>query len=93
MRQRFQNGCVRKSKDGRYWVGQWREDGRLRSRVLGRVSNMTKSKAREKLAAIVKPINERAAYVVGPPCGAQIRNHNIRCQDAVCPRTSDFKIH
>src|SRR5438093_3314723 len=24
MRQRFQNGCVRKSKDG-YWVGQWRE--------------------------------------------------------------------
>ncbi len=64
MRQRFQNGCVRKSKDGRYWVGQWREDGRLRSRVLGKVSNMTKSKAREKLAAIVKPINERAANVV-----------------------------
>ena len=64
MRQRFQNGCVRKSKDGRYWVGQWRENGRLRSRVLGKVSSMTKSKAREKLAAILKPINERAAYVV-----------------------------
>jgi Phage integrase, N-terminal SAM-like domain len=64
MRQRFQNGCVRKSKDGRYWVGQWREDGRLRSRILGKVSKMTKSKAREKLAAIVKPINERAAHVV-----------------------------
>jgi hypothetical protein len=61
MRQRFQNGCVRKSKDGRYWVGQWREDGRLRSRVSGKVSKMTKSKAKEKLATIVKPINERAA--------------------------------
>jgi integrase len=62
MRQRFQNGCVRKSKDGRYWVGQWREDGRLRSRVLGKVSKVTKSTAREKLADVVKPINERAAY-------------------------------
>src|SRR5467141_3996523 len=28
------------------------------------VSNMTKPKAREKLVAIVKPINEQAAYVV-----------------------------
>ena len=63
MRQRFQNGCVRKSKDGRYWVGQWREDDRLRSRVLGKTSKITKSKAREKLADVVKPINERAAYL------------------------------
>lgn len=61
MRQRYQNGCVRKTKDG-YWVGQWREGGRLRSRVLGKVTKITKSTAREKLADIVKPVNERAAY-------------------------------
>jgi integrase len=64
MRQQFQSGCVRKSKDGRYWVGQWREDGRLKSRVLGKASRITKSKAREKLADIVKPVNERAVFVV-----------------------------
>src|SRR5690242_8116574 len=64
MRQRFQNGCVRKSKDGRYWVGQWRENGKLKSRVLGKTSKMTKSKAREKLAAILKEVNERLTYVV-----------------------------
>ena len=62
MRQRFQSGCVRKSKDGRYWVGQWREDGKLKSRILGKVSKVTKSKAREKLADLVKPINDRATY-------------------------------
>lgn len=44
-------------------VGQWREDGRLRSRI-GQSLKMTKSKAREKLAAIVKPINERDSHVV-----------------------------
>src|SRR5207249_3661020 len=58
MRQRFQNGCVRKSKDG-YWVGQWREDGKL---FLGKVTKITKSTAREKLADLVKLVNERAAY-------------------------------
>ena len=63
MRQRFQNGCIRKSKDGRYWVGQYREDDgsgkrRLKSKVLGKVSKMTKSKAQEKLADLLKPINE-----------------------------------
>src|SRR5262245_39346511 len=67
MRQRFQNGCIRKSRDGRYWVGQYREDDgtgkrRLKSKVLGRVSKMTKSKAQEKLAEIVKPINEAGVF-------------------------------
>src|SRR6266702_4567667 len=65
MRKRFQNGSVKRSKDG-YWVGSWREDDgqggrRQRSRVLGKVSQITKSKAKEKLAEILKPINERAA--------------------------------
>jgi integrase len=65
MRKRYQQGSVKKSKDGRYWIAQWREDGsdgvrHQRNRVLGKVSVMTKSKAKEKLADIVKPINEAA---------------------------------
>lgn len=71
MRKRFQNGSVKKSADGRYWIGSWREDdgegGRTqRSRVLGKVSKMTKTAAREKMAVIVKPINERTACLAQP---------------------------
>src|SRR5438552_18784640 len=61
MRKRFQNGRVVKSTNGRYWIGKWREDGHDRSKVLGKVSKMTKSKAREDMADIVTPINERSA--------------------------------
>src|SRR5579883_797607 len=60
MRKRFQSGCIRKSNDGRYWVGQWRESGKLRSRVLGKVSEITKSKAKEDLADLVRPVNANA---------------------------------
>ena len=66
MRKRFQNGRVVKSPDGRYWIGKWLEEGRDRSKVLGKVSEITKTKAREKMAQIVKPINERAADAVSP---------------------------
>jgi integrase len=66
MRKRFQNGSVKKSGNGRYWIGQWREDGpggkrHERTTVLGKTSKMTKSKAREKIAEILQPINSRAA--------------------------------
>src|SRR5215831_19094977 len=65
MRKRFQKGSVKKSGNGRYWIGQWREDGPGGKRVehtklLGKVSRMTKSEAREEMGKIVKPINDRA---------------------------------
>ena len=68
MRKRFQNGSVKKSKDG-YWIGSWREDNgkgsrTQRSRVLGKVSRMNKTAAKEKMADIVKPINDRAATAI-----------------------------
>jgi integrase len=71
MRKRFQIGCVRKSKDGRYWVGQYREEDetgerRHRSKLLGKVSKMAKAKALEKLADILKPINEAAIGSADP---------------------------
>jgi hypothetical protein len=57
MRKRFQSGS-RVVQNGRYWIGKWREDGHDRSRVLGKVTKMTKSKAKEQLADIVRPIND-----------------------------------
>ena len=62
MRKRFQNGRV--VKNGRYWIGKWIEDGHDRSKVLGKVSMMTKSKAKEEMAEVVRPINESAETVV-----------------------------
>src|ERR1051325_7456038 len=47
MRKRYQNGSL-KQRCGK-WVGQWWEDGHRRNLVLGPVSKMTKSKAREEL--------------------------------------------
>jgi integrase len=69
MRKRFQNGSVKKSKDGKYWIGSWREDDgkgsrTQRSRVLGKTSRMNKTGAKEKMADIVKPINDRAATAI-----------------------------
>jgi integrase len=57
-RKRFQTGSV--SKVHGSWLGRWREDGELRSQTLGRVSEMTKSQAKEKLAEILAPINAAA---------------------------------
>ncbi len=66
MRKRFQSGSVKKSSDGRYWVCQYREDAQgkrvNRSRIVGKVSRMTKTDARKLAADIVKPINERASF-------------------------------
>jgi integrase len=51
-------------------VGQWREDGpdgkrRGRTKLLGKTSTMTKSEARDELAKLVRPINERLENAVG----------------------------
>jgi integrase len=71
MRKRFQNGSVKKSRDGRYWIGSWREDGnngrrKQRTRILGKIGKMTKSKADAEMAKIVRPINGRVAFNAPP---------------------------
>src|SRR5689334_10124857 len=71
MRKRFQNGRVVQSSDGKYWIGKWLEDGRDRSKVLGKVGKVSKSKAREEMARIVMPINERAPGAV--PAGITLK--------------------
>src|SRR3989454_590141 len=55
MGKRFQIGTV--SKVHGAWLGRWRENGERRVQKLGRVGQMNKSEATEKLAEILQPIN------------------------------------
>jgi len=58
MRRRYQRGSVTKSGDGRYWLGKWRDaDRKDRCKSLGKIREMTKTEAKEKLAEILKPVN------------------------------------
>jgi hypothetical protein len=60
-RDQYQRGRVVKSSCGRYWIGKYYEaNGRDRSTSLGKVSKMTKSKARERLADVIKTTNQPA---------------------------------
>ncbi|HLH31662.1 MAG TPA: hypothetical protein VKY31_10700 [Terriglobia bacterium] len=59
MRERFQTGNL--FKRGKWWVGQWREDGKRPKRRLGLIAKMTKSEAQNALAKILAPINSRDA--------------------------------
>ena len=58
MRQRHQAGGLRKQR-GR-WLGMWWDGGKRKSRVLGLVKEMTKSKAREEVAKIVAELEREA---------------------------------
>jgi hypothetical protein len=69
MRQkRFQKGSVRPRKHGKnkVWVAQWWEDGRKKSKVLGRCTTMGKSEAEAAMAVILKPQNEDAGQTQKP---------------------------
>jgi hypothetical protein len=57
MRRRFQKGSLRKVRGA--WVARWRQDGERKARVLGRVSQMTKTQAQSELAALVAPLNSK----------------------------------
>ena len=57
MRQRHQAGGLRKHR-GR-WLGMWWDGGKRKSRVLGLVKEMTKSKARDEVAKIVAELKAK----------------------------------
>ncbi len=61
MGMRAQRGSLRK-RQGK-WLGGWWEDGHRRSKNLGKVSEMTKTEAREELAKLVQPLNEQRGAV------------------------------
>ncbi len=65
---RFQKGSVRPRKHGKnkVWVAQWWEDGRKKSKVLGRCTTMGKSEAEAAMAVILKPQNEDAGQTQKP---------------------------
>lgn len=51
MRIRHSTGGVRKQR-GR-WIGMWYADGKRKSKVVGSVKDITKSKAREEVSKII----------------------------------------
>ncbi len=65
-RKRYQAGSVRPRKHGKnkVWVAQWWEEGRRKSKVLGRCAEMGKGEAESLMAVILKPMNEGAAINV-----------------------------
>jgi integrase len=49
---------VSRSTDGRYWLGKYRDvDGGQKTKLLGKVREMTKSEAKEKLTMLMRPVN------------------------------------
>ena len=56
-RRRYQEGSLTVAR--RSWVAQWYEDGHHRKRVLGRVSEVTKSQARAELEKNLSRLRER----------------------------------
>lgn len=57
MRRRYQTGGIKKQR-GR-WIGMWWVDGKRKSRVLGRIKDMSKSAAREAINRIVAEENAK----------------------------------
>jgi integrase len=73
MRRRYQGGSVTKSTDGRYWLGKWRgPDGRHRCKLLGKIREMSKSKAKEDLTLLLRSVNA-AVEGVGPTVNAFLK--------------------
>ena len=56
------------------WVGQWWENGHRRNRVLGLVSEMSKTDAQGKLAEILQPINAAKVPIAEMSFGNFVRN-------------------
>jgi integrase len=67
-RKRYQAGSVRPRKHGKnkVWVAQWWEEGRRKSKVLGRCAEMGKGEAESLMAVILKPMNEGAGQTQKP---------------------------
>ncbi len=61
MRNRFQQGTLQKIRGA--WVARYRQDGKRRAQILGQISQMTKSEAPAKLAALVAPVNAKRREV------------------------------
>ncbi len=63
MRKRFQKGSLEKVRG--VWIARWRQDGKRKAEMLGRVSQMTKAQAQIALATLVALINNRRSHPSG----------------------------
>jgi hypothetical protein len=62
---RYSTGYVRKQRGK--WIGAWYVNGKRTSKILGLVSEMTKSEAREKLAELIKASRETSNVTLFGP--------------------------
>ncbi len=67
-RKRFLKGSVRPRQHGhrKVWLAQWWEDGRRRSKVLGKCSEISKSQADAMMASILRPLNQSSGQAAPP---------------------------
>ena len=77
-RQRHSTGSVRKQRNT--WIGMWYVDGKRQSRVVGYVSEMTKTKAKQEVAKIAaaEPGNDNSS-LARPACFYALRKESDRC--------------
>lgn len=72
---RFQQGSVTRSSDRRYWVVKYRIGDQHKTKILGKVKEMSKSEAREKAVNVMKPVNEGAGPVSQITLKYFVENH------------------
>src|SRR5579872_5522830 len=68
-RQRYQKGSLGQRRHGEclVWVGQWWDNGKRHSKVLGRCNQVSKRDALKELAAILFPINNDQREAIRVP--------------------------
>lgn len=66
-KRRYQTGSLKPAKKGgrKVWYAQWWEDGHHRAKILGPISQVTKSEAQASLAAILAPLNAGLTATAG----------------------------
>ena len=71
----MQRGSLKVVKDRhgvKVWRAQWRENGKGRTRILGRVADVSRAEARAELDRILVPIN---ASAIAPPARGTLRQY------------------
>jgi integrase len=56
MRKRYQQGSVTKSSDGRYWIGKYRDGGKHKTKLLGKIRKMSKADAQENFSGLMRQL-------------------------------------
>jgi integrase len=56
MQKRYQRGSVTRSSDGRYWIGKYRDKGRHKTKLLGKIGEISRSRAQQKFDELLHSV-------------------------------------